>query len=61
MVKDGRKVSIDDAKRPSPQLPDEQEVRLKELQAALAAGERSGTPISFDNEAFLRRMRARRA
>lgn len=61
MVKDGRTESTDDAKRPSPQLPDEQELRLKELRAALVAGERSGTPISFDNDAFLRRMRARRA
>ncbi|WP_312990551.1 type II toxin-antitoxin system ParD family antitoxin [Rhizobium populisoli] len=37
----------------------EEQARIKALQDALIAGEQSGEPKSFDNQAFLKRMRER--
>ncbi len=36
---------------------EKREIQLKALQAALIAGEKSGVPMIFDSEAFLKRMR----
>ena len=40
-------------------LLEEHEAKVKALQDALIAGEQSGPPRPFDNEAFLARMRAK--
>jgi antitoxin ParD1/3/4 len=41
------------------ELIDEHEIKVRVLQDALVVGEQSGTPRSFDNEAFLNRMHAK--
>lgn len=43
----------------TPISPSDHLARIKALQNALIAGELSGPPQSFDNEAFLKRMRER--
>ena len=57
----GRYGSASDVVRAGLRLLEEHETRLKALQDALAAGEASGEPQPFDNEAFVERMRAKHA
>jgi antitoxin ParD1/3/4 len=59
-VKTGRYDSPTDVVRAGLRLLEEHEARVRALQEALSAGEASGTPAAFDNEAFLARMRAKR-
>jgi antitoxin ParD1/3/4 len=58
-VKTGRYGSASDVVRAGLRLLEEHEVKVKTLQEALIAGEQSGPPVTFDNKAFKRRMRAR--
>ena len=58
-VQTGRYGSASDVVRAGLRLLEEHEVQVKALQDALIAGEDSGTPQPFDNDAFLKRMRAR--
>ena len=58
-VRAGRYGSASDVVRAGLRLLEEHEARVKALQAALVAGERSGVPQHFDNDAFLDRMRSR--
>lgn len=58
-VKAGRFGSASDVVKAGLQLLEEHEAKVKALQDALIAGEQSGPPIAFDNDAFLARMRAR--
>lgn len=60
-VETGRYGSASDVVRAGLRLLEEHEARVRALQDALIAGEQSGTPKSFDNQAFLRRMRERHA
>jgi antitoxin ParD1/3/4 len=55
-VQAGRYGSASDVVRAGLRLLEEHEVRVKALQEALIAGEASGAPKPFDNEAFLKRM-----
>lgn len=55
-VESGRYGSASDVVRAGLRLLEEHEARVKALQDALIAGEQSGEPRPFDNEAFLRRM-----
>jgi antitoxin ParD1/3/4 len=57
-VQTGRYGSASDVVRAGLRLLEEHEARLKALQDALIAGERSGEPRAFEGDAFLRRMRA---
>jgi antitoxin ParD1/3/4 len=57
-VQAGRYGSASDVVRAGLRLLEEHEVRVKTLQEALIAGEASGEPKPFDNEAFLKRMHA---
>lgn len=60
-VQTGRFGSASDVVRAGLRLLEEHEAKVKALQEALVAGEESGTPVPFDNEAFLKRMRAKHA
>ena len=59
-IRTGRYSSASDVVRAGLRLLDEQEDKVRALQTALKAGEDSGAPKPFDNEAFKARMRARR-
>lgn len=56
-VQAGRYGTVSEVLRAGLRLLEEQEIKLRTLQAALIAGEESGTPATFDSEAFLKRMR----
>ena len=58
-VKTGHYGSASDVVRAGLRLLEEHEAKVRELQDALIAGEESGSPRAFDNEAFKARMRAR--
>ncbi|RWX77271.1 type II toxin-antitoxin system ParD family antitoxin [Neorhizobium lilium] len=60
-VEIGRFGSASEVVQAGLKLLEEHEMRVKGLQNALIAGEKSGAPRSFDNEAFVRRMRQRNA
>jgi antitoxin ParD1/3/4 len=57
-VRDGRYRSASDVVQAGLRLLEEREARARALCEALIAGETSGEPAPFDNEAFLARMRA---
>jgi antitoxin ParD1/3/4 len=58
-VESGRYGSASDVVRAGLRLLEDHEVRVKALRDALIAGEESGPPQPFDNDAFLKRMRER--
>lgn len=58
-VKGGRYGSASDVVRAGLRMLEEHEAKLRDLQAALIAGEESGEPRDFDSEAFLNRMHMR--
>lgn len=58
-VESGRYGSASDVVRAGLRLLEEHEARVQTLRDALVAGEESGEPAPFDNDAFLRRMRER--
>ncbi|WP_105432734.1 type II toxin-antitoxin system ParD family antitoxin [Neorhizobium sp. T6_25] len=58
-VESGRYGSASDVVRAGLRLLEEHEARVKALQDALIAGEESGSPQPFDNQAFLNRIRER--
>ena len=60
-VQTGRYGSATDVVQAGLRLLERHEAQVRALQAALVAGEESGTPMSFDNEAFLKRMRTKQA
>ncbi|CAA7624636.1 type II toxin-antitoxin system ParD family antitoxin [Magnetospirillum sp. SS-4] len=60
-VQTGRFGSASDVVRAGLRLLEEHEAKVKALQDALIVGEESGAPVPFDNEAFLKGMRARHA
>ncbi len=55
-VQTGRYGSVSDVVRAGLRLLEEHEAGIKALQDALIAGEVSGIPRPFDNDAFLKRM-----
>lgn len=57
-IQSGRYGSASEVLRAGLRLLEEREVRVKALQDALIAGERSGDPQTFDVEAFKARKRA---
>lgn len=60
-VQTGRYGSASDVVRAGLRMLEEHETKVKALQDALIAGENSGEPQPFDNEAFLAKMRSKRA
>jgi antitoxin ParD1/3/4 len=60
-VRTGRYGSASDVVRAGLRLLEEHEARVEALQTALAEGEASGTPQSFDDGAFLNEMRDKNA
>jgi len=60
-VETGRYGSASDVVRAGLRLLEEHETKAKALQDALIAGEKSGKPRAFDNDAFLKRMHAKHA
>ena len=58
-VQAGRYGSASDVVRAGLRLLEEHDLKLKALQEALIAGEKSGDPDRFDSEAFLLRMRTK--
>ena len=60
-VRTGRYGSASDVVRAGLRLLEEHETKVRALQDALAAGEISGEPQPFDNDAFVNRMRSSRA
>jgi len=60
-VQTGRYGSASDVVRAGLRLLEENETKLKALEAALIEGEESGPPRPFDNDAFLKRMHERHA
>ena len=58
-VRSGRYGSASDVVRAGLRLLEEHEAKVRALQDALIAGETSGQPRPFDNEAFLAKMRAK--
>jgi len=60
-VQEARYESASDVVRARLRLLEEHETKVPALQDSLIAGEQSGTPRAFDNEAFLSRMHAKHA
>lgn len=60
-VQTGRYGSASDVVRAGLRLLEEHEAKVRALQDALTAGEESGKPAPFDNDAFLKRMRTKHA
>lgn len=60
-VQAGRFGSASDVVRAGLRLLEEHEMKVKALQDALIAGEKSGKPRRFDGDAFLNRMNAKHA
>ncbi len=58
-VQVGRYGSASEVIRAGLRLLEEHEAKVKALQNALIAGEESGPPAPFDNDAFLNKMRRR--
>lgn len=58
-VDSGRYGSASDVVRAGLRLLEEHEARVETLRNALIAGEASGAPQPFDNDAFLKRMHER--
>ena len=58
-VQAGRYGTASEVVRAGLRMLEEHEAKVKALQDALIAGEESGPPASFDNEAFQQRMRAK--
>lgn len=55
----GRFASASEVVRAGLRLLEEHEAKVRALQSALIAGEESGEPRAFDNDAFVKQMRAK--
>ena len=58
-MQSGRYGPVSDVVRAGLRLPEEHEAKVRALQAALIAGQDSGEPALFDEEAFFKRMRTK--